>query len=1151
MKKPASRPLRNRGFALVATVSILVLLTLVAVGLLTLSTITTRVGQHGAAQAEARSNARLALTIALGELQKTMGPDSRISARASTLAQHPALEGSVPPASGKAWWVGAAGSDPERGLDPSQPAGPGNPAVRWLISGLDPDTSPAGQIAAPQPFDNPVKMYGDKTIDTAKYTGGQSIDAGSVMIENHRGPGAGGFAYFIDDNGLKAQLAAANSEVRNDREDPPGQGIFPGTYNVGILEGMEALDGTGAEELAKLGSLNDLPLIGGDLNIVREKRLGYTTTSRGVLADVRKGGLKRDLTIAFEREEVFENVFPNNSRGGGFGQEYLVMDDDKYRQSSDLQQNGYIHWEMFKDYYNIKKHIQTTGGRGGSEFLDTILITKASIFNNWNNPFGRGELGPHNIGPDANPSTHRALPYGDYQPIAPPSNTSFYKHSPVVPVMSRFQQNAWIDKLPPAQRGGRERLRTNVQLWTAQYNPYNIGLKVVGDAERYGPRFINYPQVKFTLDGVLVRDRDQPNQTPFTLDDVPGFSGKRQSSIPHSVLLGPGRSHVSAFKDFGTVGRDNDEFLFDDKVRDLTLESIFREYELVSQRGPAQLTVDFVLERPSMLQGSNSNSYSANHEVAQILWHPFAWDAIDGRLPGKRVVESNISARELNENTMISFALNLRTTREPGNSIRPLIDGNIRGLMFNSKWDSPLGLDLLAVYSDANAGEAEEQIFQMNTEDAPKGYTYWGAGQDPLDGHDRVILFDIPREDLVSLGQLQHAGVGRFSYEPSYIVGNSYANLRIPLDNWRASVRDTFSTAERGLADYAIPGSFNLYDASYIVNEELWDSYIFTTIPQIADNQAGPREPSPNDAYFEALLAGEAFLPNPRFLPYEPPGSSFDVDTLQDTGGGRGTTGAFYHNAGHLMVDGAFNVNSTSVDAWEAFLSGTHQLPYQQLSPAGTVTGFSSPEDVEGVRFPRVKAVLGGPMEKGRPDENYWTGFRSLEQEEVRELAEAIVEEINERGPFLTLGDFVNRRLETGEHGERGALQAALDRTVNAGIDSGFEEAAGHPTVPEGSTQGAGFPGQLLQGDILQALSPYMSVRSDTFTIRAYGESRIPGSDEVRARAWCEATVQRFPDPVEDPSASGDALSELVEPSSEFGRSFRITSFRWLSPNEI
>jgi Tfp pilus assembly protein PilX len=1130
----------NKGFALVVTLSLMILLTVIAVGLLSLSAVSFRSSSQELAQAEARANARMALMLAVGELQKAMGPDQRISARAETLARHPDVAASVPPNTGKAWWVGVSHSNPQ------QTMGSAVQPVVWLVSGLKHADSSKDQIS--QSLAKPVPMYGEKSIDTAVFTGGQPIEAGIVMTTRQGGQISGGFAYFIDDNGMKAQLAAVNPQVRNDRDNPHGGGVLPGTYGLGILDQMKSLEQTPWEDYNRLVTINDLPLLGADRTMIRSKRLGYTTRSQGVLSDVRKGGLKRDLTIAFENDTVFTNVFPNTPRGGGFDKRFLVVDGEKIDQASDLLQNGYIHWAMFKDYYNIKKHILR---KGTNQYLDSIMITKNGIFNGWNDtPFGRGQLGPHQIGPNADvPGEQQRMPYGDYSPIAPPSKTSFYKHSPLVPILARMQQNAWVEKKPSAGRGQPEKLRTNVQLWVAQYNPYNIGLNVVGDGTAFGPRIIHYPQVKFTLDGVTVRNSAGAT---LSLNNVPGFSGKRQTSIPHEVLLGPGRSHVSAFKGYGTVGRDDDDFLFDDSVRNLTLESIYTEYDLVSSAKAATLTVDFVLERPSMMHGSNANSYNANHEVAQTMWAPFAWDAIGGNLPGKRIIKRNISPNELNENTMASFAFQLRTTREGGGAIRPLVDSNIRALMCNTKWDSPLGVDLLAAYSPENRGETNEPIFQMNTVDSPKGYTYWGGGLDPVDGYDRVILFDIPREDLVSLGQLQHASVGRFSYEPTYVVGNSYANLRIPLDRWRASVNDTFSTPARGLGGLAIPGRFNLYDASYLVNEELWDGYIFTTIPQVRDNYgATGSDPNPTTGYFQDLLAGKALLPNPRFIPYEPRGSKFDKATLQMTSGSRGTTGGFYHNAGHLLVDGAFNVNSTSVDAWEAFLSGTHKLPWQKLTGAGTVTGFTRPGDVAGVRFPRVKSVLGGPMETDSLNENYWTGFRSLKPEEVRELAKAIVEEIRKRGPFLSMGEFVNRKLQAGDLGQRGALQAALDSTVNKNLDDSFEKAAGHSGVPKDSTQGAAYPGQLLQGDILQSLSPFMTVRSDTFTIRAYGESLAPGTNKVSARAWCEATLQRFPDPVGHSAANSDARVELANPGSRFGRSFRIMSFRWLSAAEI
>ena len=75
------------GFALVATVSMMVLMTLIAVGMLSLSTIEQRSSGGGANEADrmARANARMALMIALGELQKAAGPDQRVTATASIL----------------------------------------------------------------------------------------------------------------------------------------------------------------------------------------------------------------------------------------------------------------------------------------------------------------------------------------------------------------------------------------------------------------------------------------------------------------------------------------------------------------------------------------------------------------------------------------------------------------------------------------------------------------------------------------------------------------------------------------------------------------------------------------------------------------------------------------------------------------------------------------------------------------------------------------------------------------------------------------------------------------------------------------------------------------------------------------------------------
>ena len=78
-----------KGFALIAAISVLLLLTLVAVAFLSLSAVTLKTSRFEWAQEEARANARLGLMIAIGELQRDLGPDQRIAVSASILDDNP------------------------------------------------------------------------------------------------------------------------------------------------------------------------------------------------------------------------------------------------------------------------------------------------------------------------------------------------------------------------------------------------------------------------------------------------------------------------------------------------------------------------------------------------------------------------------------------------------------------------------------------------------------------------------------------------------------------------------------------------------------------------------------------------------------------------------------------------------------------------------------------------------------------------------------------------------------------------------------------------------------------------------------------------------------------------------------------------------
>lgn len=1144
-----------KGFALVSTLMLMVLLTILALSFMSLAAVSLRSTKADEDLLEARANAQMGLMLAIGQLQKSMGPDRRISARAKIMASHAQIGAAVSDSNPRAWWVGVSGTNPNFGIDGETPVSSSNPAAVWLVSGLDSNTSAAAQLS--QSFTRPVDLFGEYSIDLA-LTAGESLTAGIVEIHSGRKNRIGGYAYLIDDDGTKATIAPGHADLIN-TETPVNQGdLTPGAFDLSVLQGMSELEGNPLSVYRKLLSTGDLALLaGGDKTLAASKRLSFTTYSRGVLCDVKNGGLKRDLTAAFESDVTFNTVFPTGNTA-----DYLLIDSAKLATCSDLQQNGYIHWEVFKDHYNIKRHIKTH--TDGTKYLDPVRYSKAGVYT-WNNggappgwavnPAGQpagsaqgslfmaGRLGPHDIG-NATTSLYpemNGMPYGNFKVMTTTTraakNCEEFKHSPVIPILQRVQANAWIERLDART------IRTHAQVWSSHYNPYNIPLNVIG--WQGGPRILGAPRITAYMTPRLTFRRKRADGTidpQLTYLDRESFThDKAQFHAKNPVMALPGRSHVLAYESSAHVDNSDDGFLYNDLVKDLTVESVYRDLEC-TQDLPANvnLQIRFALQNTSLNQGSDDNTGGpGNEEMSQTFWAPFAWDNAGGQnRPGKTFDWGSVPTATLNENRMASLGLNLRTTREPSSTIRPLVDANIRCLLGNTRWDSPLNLPALASYSTENQGQADEMIMQMSTVDSPKGYSYWGAGRDPSYGMERVILFDIPRSDLVSLGQLQHAGAGRFSYEPTYIVGNSYANPRISQTNWKESVTDTFSTAARGLQLFPIDGSFNLYDASYLTNEVLWDRYTFTTIPQVADNANSLLENAPNAAQFEALAKGQTYLTNARYLPYAPSGSTFDIATLQMASNKTNGTGAFYHNAGHVLIDGAFNVNSTSVDAWEAFLSSTHSLPVAKVNENGEIDGF---EAAESVRFPRVQSVFGEGATKDDLEENFWVGFRELEQTEVRSLAEAIVDEVKKRGPFLSMADFVNRKLENGALGRAGALQAALDQTVNADIDSDYGI----------DQQSAGFPGQLLQGDILQSLAPYMTVRSDVFTIRAYGESKDEKTGKVLARAWCEAKVQRFPDPMVAGSASSGTLSELSNPTSPFGRQFRMISFRWLNPSEI
>ncbi|MEM7603696.1 MAG: hypothetical protein AAF357_20070, partial [Verrucomicrobiota bacterium] len=338
---------------------------------------------------------------------------------------------------------------------------------------------------------------------------------------------------------------------------------------------------------------------------------------------------------------------------------------------------------------------------------------------------------------------------------------------------------------------------------------------------------------------------------------------------------------------------------------------------------------------------------------------------------------------------LASWAYYLRTTNEPDLGHRNFIESNVRAMAANSRWDGSIKQNGWRATGWFGDGDNRALLQAGNEEPEADGlarYRGFGGPSISATGETHLMLFDVPEEPLLSLGQLQHANVGRYNNEPSYVVGNSYHNIRIPLDE---TVIEDFARFEE-TGEITIDG-LHVFDLSHRINEKLWDSWFFSTVD--ANDLPGQ---------FAEISEGE-YLPNSRYRFF------VDLEEIETRFTEAASDQERYDAlAGGMVIDGAFNVNSTSVEAWKVVLSSLRDTELPVYDP---VTGNLNGWERGDVVFSRFARPYSEAFKSGGSDDNYWRGFRELGEDEVTDLAEKIVEQVKLRGPFRSLGDFVNRSL--------------------------------------------------------------------------------------------------------------------------------------------
>ena len=1152
---------RSRGFALVISLSLMVLLTVLAVGLLTLSTVSLRSTSHSDALQTAKSNARLALLLAIGQLQKTAGPDQRISAPSNL------VDSNLPPGVAGVWqswrppndgtgdyeaekknrFAGYIMSAPSFGtnLDPASMPASGSPTELMVGEGSLGSTNTAGQVRAPR-----------------------------VTVGTKGTPDAGSLAWVALDEGVKGRidlLPDKDTSTNTLGKNITRLGSSP-RNKAGKFAGLETLAAKDDElnkTLPKLVSADEVNLMSSDKEAFGKYFHDFSVTSNSVQADVANGGLKTDLSVLFDTPTL-DSTYSTRRLYSGTATPFGGAN------AADPL------WGMYQHHYRLYQ--RTTANDNPRDGLKNYVGSRYRL----------------------STISDRTLRDNRFEP-----NMATMTESIIMPTIAKV--DIVFSLVVRDVHGGRaEGLRAAGYPYMLHlmylpvitlHNPYNVPLRftqlelefedlpmgfqflVNGQAATSNMQAFNQLYVgkengatkkifKLVLTGDLNAPREvvmgagetrifgKPFPPTWTWNSESAGSGAdgtmmfdwRNDKTAQGNRIMPGM--ITGPND--GIGYDVDWLAATNRASWLTsrtgegiipvkpTETISVQYGPKSQVSTPTNKFSVTMR---LTPGNTTNNYSTTQvffkdetrlkalleegvsprfQSKRVFPETFPKPSVEAPRTAQALYEANSQAisKYVNAKPFAIFSLSGKTTKDAFTKSRPVADTGVTFQMATcdfttttSQGSSPLEFVLTPVRNGSGGIES----------DGVKGYYFGGHGANR--GSTGATFYEIPQAPLQSIAQMRHANAASLGSAPffTYSIGESRAHPALPINQVKFSP-DTSRT---------------MLDHSWLANDALWDRYWFSTLASLQGTGY-----TGSGAMSQTTLASEFFegtrnLPNVRNVPYlanGKPAADAATDAVTEKGAKTGV---------YVMTKGGFNVNSVSKAAWISVLSALSDSSIPIAAGSLEQTG----DDIPALR---VRRPTGG-LKEGRELKNQlWNSYRKLTPAEIDTLAEQIVIQVRERGPFLSMSDFVNRRLSNGDLAQKGALQAAIDKTnlneimeANSDMISTTEVASygwKNAGAVNDTNTGAGSPGEITQGDILSAIGSFATVRSDTFRIRAFGDARDK-DDKVLARAWCEATIQRFPEYVD-----GTDKPEMVANSDAnklFGRRFSVVAFRWLHPDEV
>ncbi len=1260
-KNPVS-PLRDsvpKGFALVVTLTLMVLLSILALGLLSLSSVSLRTSRHTNAEAVSRANALLALQLAIGDLQTHLGPDQRISATGSVTGDADTVKQKNITGVWNSRKLGVASTPAD--FDRS---GKTDLFRKWLVSGADQDLLSTESYALQE------LAEGGDNVDLVTVNNG----GGLVRVKKVKVAEGGQYAYAVLDEGVKARI---NTGVKTPANVLAEQSTILGSGQRPSLAGMEGIGGLpservdlatpeGRQTVAKMVSMKTSEFSYGSVRGgLTEKFHDLTTSSMGVLADSAGGGLKRDI-----------NLLADTQNHGGLPTEYVENPDKTkvgiYEKELGSSPKPDPLWSRALGWANIFNTNVVSQQTVGGLSIPTVTATSppgweaglgvagSSSQSGSTTVNGLEAPGPVLLPAIAKVQMSFALAARDmyvYPADSPvPPDVSFDSppqlHAPQANWYRRDNNSKGVFNSPVDYM-----LHLIYTPIVTLHNPYNVPLKFdnlrvelvnvpfavkIFRKRTFDPDFIaqtfkRYPFANMNplpvglpkRFGLLMSDTLLPGEVKIY---TPAINPNKTWDKENRPGGGSGKKSKFDFIDYvgdsAEDGRDDDSSIDTSRalatpgwkgegvgysidalcraqrfpVEDVPTETgtvtitraaniplsitdrIYAEFAPLpdSQLAQKKFSVEMTLNWQAGVMSRSSAyvfEYSGYNDLRKAII-----DKNPQRAPETGGLDEVLRAPKGSDSWLVTqlhdhstvplqdmshvqpialFSAYAKTgmTGDPTNltgvngiyPAKPFAFQNQSAVAVNQK----LQTSVPAHYSHELAlSRFPEGGLGFN---ADTGRGRFLSGNSATTGRHFGSLFEIPLAPFQSLVTLNSAQLAAGTSLPHFLapVGNSYAH---PL-------------LEGSQPKQLGAEGLELADHSFLLNSALFDSYYLSGIQTHAPVSKGGDGKSAKNLIEEFVASADPAygtpspLPDPRLRAYLPGGET-PVQAQVALEGPEGYKVA----ASHQLVEGAFNVNSTSVAAWKAMISSlTGDGAKAFLAPLTTSADvtltkqdLAKKTDAAGARFSRLR-VPGGQADRKNAD-GFWRGPIDIDATQLDALAREIVAQVKLRGPFLSVGEFVNRQLGSSESNPlafSGAIQSAIDKTnINEGISvdakagyvigksatAGFGFATPSAVAGE-STQGA--PGFLMQSDVLAVFGNSLTVHSDTFTIRTYGEA-VDKNGKITARSYCEAVVQRLPEFVDGRDSAESALDALTSDANKsFGRRFGIVSLKWLSPTEI